>query len=139
MLWISSSGVNSNLPTFAKDGEHNILRTGFYELDSIEGTKYPIFQGDSLTTISVSNYRPLEINGRYLKIIRQLNRIRIYPTDSRGSLTSDTPALLDIQDVSNYHTGGGWELLALYASASLTISNYETWQRVGILDEGTDW
>jgi len=139
MLWISSSGINPNLPTFAKDGEHNILRTGFYELDSIEGTKYPIFQGDSLTTISVSNYRPLEINGRYLKIIRQLNRIRIYPTDSRGSLTSDTPALLDIQDVSNYHTGGGWELLALYASASLTISNYETWQRVGILDKGTDW
>ena len=139
LLWISSTGSNPNLPLFAKDGGQNILRTGFYELDSIEGTKYPIFNGDSLTSISVSNYRPLEINGRYLKIIRHLNRIRIYPTDANGSLTSETQPLLDLQDISNYHTGGGWQVLATYATASLTISCYETWKKVGLIDKGSDW
>ena len=139
MLWISSTGSNSALPAFAQDGGQNILRTGFYELDSVEGTPYPVFSGDELTTISVRNYRPLEINGRYLKIIRHLNRIRIYPSDASGTLTSSTTPLLDLQDVSNYHVGGGWELLGVYATGTLTISNYETWKTTSLIDKGTDW
>ena len=140
LLWISSTGTNQRLTDFAKDGGQNILRTGFYELDSIEGTPYPIFIGDSLMTLSVSNYHPLEINGRYLKIIRHLNRIRIFPSDENGNLTSTTGALLDLQDVSNYHAGGGWMAMAVYATATLDLVKFEKWNDLGLVDNSKpDW
>ena len=139
MLWISSTGTNPDLPEFSQDAGQNILRTGFYELDSEEGTPHQIFRGDSSTTISVSNYRPLEINGRWLKIIRHLNRIRIFSTDSNGNLTSDSRPLLDLQDISNFHLNGGWMLMGLYAGARLTVGNYETWQNLALVEKGSDW
>ena len=138
LLWISSTGDNPDIPEFSKEENWNIMKTGFYELDSIEGEKKEIFLNDPLSYIKVSNYKPIDIDGKYLKVIKINNRIRIYNTDIDDN-TDFSRALIDIQDISNFHTNGSIEVIGLYASAKLRLIKYDNWNTLEINSGETDW
>ena len=142
MFWIgapSSTTQNNDALSdrFNPNAGYDILPTGFYELDDVYGDVNNIFLDDDTHTIKVSNYKPLNIEGKYIKVIKKENRLKIYLRRDDSEYDYLHPEI-DLEDISNYHIKGKLGFIAMYAQGKLYLDDYIIWDQA-LSKETEEW
>ena len=131
MLWISSTGSNPDLSEFSRDSGYAVMKTGFYELDMQYGTPISIFNGDTTNVIYVTNFYPLVLESKKIRVVKRYNRIRLYSTTLNGTFNMSTP-ILDIEDITNIHRNKGIGMYACFAGNESSLVDYFNWNHSDI-------
>lgn len=124
MIWLSTPSTVSNdsLPNFTNDNGSNILRSGYYELDPVDGTDRNVFYNDTSITLKLTNDIPFEVK-KYIKIIKENTHIRIYTGSTMSEIAIANP-ILSITDIQNVNVKGSLGFLGLYAGSQYNITEY---------------
>ena len=136
ILSSSKNNSNSNLPLFVKNGNYNIMPSGFYKLsENIDNDKqfknYYIFNNDNTEYIRAKCLTQFssDIENKFkrnkIKIIKKYNNIKVFIQDSNGDFNDP---IIDVTDNSNYFLNGGINFNQIFASSDLFIYNYFEYQ-----------
>lgn len=142
MFWIAAENTglqtNSELSeNFNPKAGFDILPTGFYELDDIYGEVNNVFLDDDTHVLKVSNYKPLNMEGKYIKVIKKENRLKIYLRKDNGEYDYVHPDI-DMEDIANYHIKGNIGFISMYAQGKLYLDDYIVWDQA-ISKETEEW
>lgn len=133
MFWISAASTTTQpnellSDRFTPNAGFDILPTGFYELDDIYGEINNVFLDDDTHTIKVSNYKPLNLEGKYIKVIKKENRVKVYLRRDDGEYDYIHPEI-DMEDIANYHVKGKIGFISMYAQGKLYLDDYIIWDQ----------
>ena len=133
MFWISAASTTTQpnellSDRFTPNAGFDILPTGFYELDDIYGEVNNVFLDDDTHTIKVSNYKPLNLEGKYIKVIKKENRVKVYLRRDDGEYDYIHPEI-DMEDIANYHVKGKIGFISMYAQGKLYLDEYIIWDQ----------
>ncbi|WPH64364.1 baseplate wedge [Staphylococcus phage vB_StaM_PB50] len=128
MLWIASQQENWDVPYFdlddkdVMDDPDRVMKTGFYEIDKVFGKPKEIFQDEKEKQLYVTNHVPLDINNKYIKIIKNENRIRIF-IDKNKDFNYKKPDV-DIKDIENINMEGHMGFISAFSGLEVQFDSY---------------
>ncbi|UAJ16938.1 hypothetical protein UFVDC4_00010 [Staphylococcus phage vB_SauM-UFV_DC4] len=128
MLWIASQQENWDVPYFDLNDEDvmkdpdRIMKTGFYEIDKVFGKPKEIFQDESEKQLFLTNHVPLDINNKYIKIIKNENRIRIF-IDKNKNFNYRKPDV-DFKDIENINMEGRMGFISAFSGLEVQFDSY---------------
>lgn len=128
MLWISSQQENWGVPYFDLNDKDvmldpdRIIDSGFYEIDKVFGKPKPIFQNETEKQLYLTNHHKLDLNNKYIKLIKNENRIRIFVSNSK-KFNYKKPDV-DIKDIENINLDGRMGFISAFSGLEVQFDSY---------------
>jgi len=105
MLWIPGSKRSIIRNEKGNISQPEMLPQGFYELDKTFGEVLHSYPNESENAIYYTNGKELDFTNKYIKIIKDYNRVRVFLSNSRHNFRYTDPDV-SIKDIENINING---------------------------------
>src|SRR5699024_7393896 len=106
-----------------------MLPQGFYELDKTFGEVLHSYPNESENAIYYTNGKELDFTNKYIKIIKDYNRVRVFLSNSRHNFRYTDPDV-SIKDIENININGSIGIISLFSGMEVELVDFFEYDNV---------